>query len=600
MRVRIDSGWPRRCLTSPLLVLAVLLGIQVAVVPPIVAADAETSCLACHADAEMMDDEDLLKIATDWKESVHAAVGVSCHDCHGGNPSPEFADDMDAAMDPEFAEAPFTDLPDAQRIPAFCGRCHSDPDYMKRFRPDARVDQEQEYHSSQHGKSLSDGNKKVATCISCHGDHGILRADNPRSSVYPTRVAETCGGCHADPEWMAGETLEDGRPMPVDQVGEWHQSVHAHALLERGDLFAPTCNDCHGNHGAAPPGYESVSFVCGQCHGREAELFRASSKHDGYLEHREFLEDAEGEGCAACHETPDPAAELPAWTSLGECTACHLNHAIIRPTTAMLAPLPETPCAHCHLDDHEEVVEASVQEPTRSLEKFKTQQDDLLAEAETLGLTGESRYDWLVDQALELPYHTDIVTEDGQDRAVPRPEFGRLFEKLRIGKIHHTFTNPSTGEAGVIRIRRCSDCHASEPELADDPVGLTVGSEIFRHLRILTGLTSRAERMLLTARRGGVEIGHAQEELDQAIDAQIQLQALVHGFSIDEDGPFVETSIEGIEHAEAALVASDSALEELGVRRQGMFISLGFILLVMVGLALLIRRRASAEEREAA
>ena len=75
----------------------------------------------------------------------------------------------------------------------------------------------------------------------------------------------------------------------MDQLARWQQSVHARALVERGDLSAPTCNDCHGNHGAMPPGVESVTFVCGQCHGREASLFRASAKHEGFVAHNEMF-----------------------------------------------------------------------------------------------------------------------------------------------------------------------------------------------------------------------------------------------------------------------------------------------------------------------
>ena len=39
------------------------------------------------------------------------------------------------------------------------------------------------------------------------------------------------------------------------------------------DLSAPTCNDCHGNHGAAPPGVGSIVNVCGTCHAVFAEKF---------------------------------------------------------------------------------------------------------------------------------------------------------------------------------------------------------------------------------------------------------------------------------------------------------------------------------------
>jgi hypothetical protein len=53
--------------------------------------------------------------------------------CHGGNSAVELADDMLAAKDEAFSENPYRGVPKVTDIPAFCGRCHSDPSYMKRF-----------------------------------------------------------------------------------------------------------------------------------------------------------------------------------------------------------------------------------------------------------------------------------------------------------------------------------------------------------------------------------------------------------------------------------------------------------------------------------
>jgi hypothetical protein len=250
---------------------------------PAVAGAAATSCELCHTNPAWFSEQARSALAERFANDVHAGVGLSCHDCHGGNPDPALAEDV-AAMDPEHPGNPYRGVPKRREVPAFCGRCHSDPVFMKRFKPDARVDQEREYETSHHGRALAEGDENVATCIDCHSAHGILGIEDVRSPVYPTHVAETCGRCHADPERMAGYRRADGRPLPVDQVAGWHASVHG-AALERGDLSAPTCNDCHGNHGAAPPGLDSLAFVCGQCHGREADLFRASAKHEGFQQH---------------------------------------------------------------------------------------------------------------------------------------------------------------------------------------------------------------------------------------------------------------------------------------------------------------------------
>jgi predicted CXXCH cytochrome family protein len=100
---------------------------------------------------------------------------------------------------------------------------------------------------------------------------------------------------------------------------KYSQSVHAEALLKKRDLSAPTCNDCHGNHGAAPPGITSVGNVCGTCHARQSELF-AQSPHK------------------------------VAFDGLGisECVACHNNHDISHPTDESIGTNAQSFCVKCH------------------------------------------------------------------------------------------------------------------------------------------------------------------------------------------------------------------------------------------------------------
>ena len=547
-------------------------------------AQTPTSCEACHADGDQFDAESLQKME-DFSGGAHAAAGLSCHDCHGGNPDSALTDDMMAAMDESFSDNPFVGTPDKGAIPGFCGRCHSDPTYMRRFNPDARIDQEREYWTSGHGLALQAGDTNVATCIDCHGLHGILAVANTDSMVFPTRVAETCRDCHGDAERMKDYTLPNGLPVPIDQYARWRQSVHAENLLVKEDLSAPTCNDCHGNHGAAPPGLDSVTFVCGQCHGREAEMFRDSPKLAAFEMHNEFLAEAGPDGCAGCHEDPEPQA-LVTITSLGECTACHGNHGIVRPSMGMLSPPPPNPCQFCHGDN--ERVAGHLKEPEAIRQSHIETRDALMAEAEAQGLEGEALFNWLVEQALTLPNHTLATSEEGD--LVLRLEFARLFNKFRLGKTVYTYEDPVTGELTEGHVIRCDTCHAPEPLLAGESKGLQVSGAIQNRMRELTSLTAGAERVLLRARRGGVETGHALSEIDQAVDAQIGLEVLVHGFSVDEDSEFMETHARGMEHAEAAFDAGIEAMDELAFRRKGLLISLAVIVLVLIGLAFKIRQ----------
>jgi hypothetical protein len=570
------------------LVLPAIACVAVALLPATLNAQ-ETSCIQCHADVDLFEEEAAL--VESHAGGIHAEYGLSCHDCHGGNPDPALFEDMDLAMDEGYAPAPYRGAPDVEEVPGFCGTCHSDAAYMRRFRPDARVDQVAEYLTSRHGLGLAAGDTAVATCTSCHGVHGMRPSSDPQSRVHPTRVGATCSECHADAERMAGYLTDEGRPLPVTQYALWQQSVHAASMFDREDLSAPTCNDCHGNHGAAPPGVESVNFVCGQCHGREASLFRQSPKREAFEEHAEYLLDAGEEGCAACHAEPEPQAGIT-MTHLGECASCHGNHGIVRPSLAMLSPLPETPCAFCH----EGVGGVAIGDLEASVTAYEDRRGTLLSEAEELGLAGNARFDWLIDRARSLPQHGG--EGEGTEGSGAGAEFARLYDKFRIGKTTYTYTDPTTEEQAERQVLRCASCHASPEELGEDAIGYTVSATILENMRSLTARTAAAERMLLRAKRGGVETGDALLSIDQSIDAQIGLEVLLHSFAVGEDSEFVAQHLEGLAHASEASMAGESALEELWSRRQGLFVALALIALVLLGLYLKIRE-ISARQQDA-
>jgi len=544
------------------------------------AADRTTSCLACHGDADMFEAQDLA-IVQGFADDVHRTVGLSCHDCHGGDPDPAVADDLDRAMDEGFATNPYRGAPGREQIPGFCGRCHSDADYMHHFKADARVDQEREYRTSRHGQALAAGDTAVATCIDCHSVHGIRQVDDPQAPVYPTRVAETCSRCHSDTQRMAGRKTQRGEPMPTNQYRRWRASVHAATMVDRGDLSAPTCNDCHGNHGASPPGLASAAFVCGQCHGREAEDFNASAKSRLLAEHQENLEEAGEEGCAACHEPPEPAAERTQIHHLSGCTTCHGTHAVIRPTVATLAPLPDIPCAMCH--EGPGGLDERMPEQAQIKVHYSEVRDRLVAEAAAQGKTGSALFDHLVDQARTLPQHA-LETESGR---VLRPEFARLFEKFRIGKT--TATAETDGEPVAVTVRRCSDCHSAGSKDQEPSTGFATAHALLDGMRALTVATARAERTALRAQHGGVETRAALDDIEQAVDAQIQLEVLLHTFSAEKDSPFAKKQAEGMEHAQAALEAGNDALVQLAKRRRGLYLSLIASAFLMVAVALKIR-----------
>jgi hypothetical protein len=530
-----------------------------------IAAAPVTSCIKCHG-SDLFDEKARTKVQK-FTADVHAQVGLSCHNCHGGNPDPALAEDSMAAMDPNYKKNPFIGTPERKNTPDFCGRCHSNAAFMKQFNPAARVDQVTEYWTSKHGQMLKQGDTNVATCIDCHSVHDIRRKTETDSPVYATHVAETCSRCHSDPKRMTQYNL------PTDQYAKWKVSVHSNAMFAKGDLTAPTCNDCHGNHGATPPGLESVSFVCGQCHGREAELFRKSKKHELWIQHNDYLQAGEGK-CSSCHDGNRAKLQL---AHFSECVTCHENHGVVRPTIAILGVLPDTPCAFCH--EGTGPLTKRIAEPTQQAQHYQQVRAQLLKRADAFGVRGNARFDWLVDQTLQLPTHVQVSPHD--KKATLRPEFAKLFEKFRIGKTHYTYHDEATGRDVSVAIRRCADCHE-----VDDTVGNTALKAYVGSTRGLTSMIGRAERILLGAQRGGVEVRKVREDLDAAVDSEIELTALVHTFNAQT---YQEKEKEGLQHAEAALVAGQKSLDELGYRRKGLLFALGVIGLVLVSLGAKIR-----------
>ncbi|HTO94033.1 MAG TPA: cytochrome c3 family protein [Bacteroidota bacterium] len=388
---------------------AALLGAALLVIAPgAIAADA---CLTCHQG--LGDRPSAL-----WAHDVHARHGVTCAGCHGGDPASE---DMEKAMsrDAGFTGKPAGDAislmcarchADSSRMASFgahirtdqfallqqsvhgrlaldgkerivqcttchgshgilpvadpaapvsplhvaatCASCHSNAKYIRAYNPALPVDQLEKYRTSVHGARNAAGDARVAECASCHGNHGILSARDVRSSVYPTNIPATCAACHANASLMASYGI------PADQYDKYTKSVHGLALLVKKDLGAPACNSCHGNHGAAPPGVESISQVCGTCHALNADLFAKSP-----------------------HKSAFDAGGLP------ECETCHGKHDIAPASTAMLGVGEGALCTRCHSEgDPGYLAAAAMKRLSDSLAASDSAAGALVEDAEQKGM----------------------------------------------------------------------------------------------------------------------------------------------------------------------------------------------------------------------
>ena len=299
----------------------------------------ENTCLDCHG---ALDGN--LKITSDQiSQDIHIQKGLTCASCHGGDPASAEAMDPKKGFKGHIARA---------KVPELCASCHANGPYMRTYNPSLRTDQLAQYKTSVHGRKLAAGDTKVAVCIDCHGVHGIRGVSDTRSKVHPSNVAQTCARCHNDREYMKPYAIK------TDQFAGYNASVHHDALAVRGDLSAPTCTTCHGNHGAAPPGVASVENVCSTCHALQAQLFDSSK-----------------------HKQAFGAAGLPG------CVTCHSNHRIQKPTDTMIGTGPQSVCANCHSQgDAGFALAASVQKQFSESQAAIVRSDEILQRAEQAGM----------------------------------------------------------------------------------------------------------------------------------------------------------------------------------------------------------------------
>lgn len=159
------------------------------------------NCVDCH-------DAHAVRPSSDPLSTVHRSnVPETCGSCHLGV-NEEFSESIHGMLLTRGDEnAPVcTDCHAAHAIsqassPAFmldvineCGRCHDSPDATG----DRIGTWYRSYRGSYHGQATKLGSIRAARCSDCHGAHGILPADDPRSMVHKDNLIATCGqtGCH--------------------------------------------------------------------------------------------------------------------------------------------------------------------------------------------------------------------------------------------------------------------------------------------------------------------------------------------------------------------------------------------------------------------
>jgi len=198
------------------------------------------------------------------------------------------------------------------------------------------------------------------TCLGCHAD-ADLKPETARGEKLRLHVPEnaltgsvhedlSCTDCHVGAEdWEAAPHAKD-MPLPIN-CGECHekalaqyktQCVHGKARLA-GDLAAPDCHQCHGNHQIKPLASEESALspqnqpeTCGQCHGSDELALehgiakrRLIERYKSSVHWRSVQQGKPAASCSDCHGThcvlpsSDEKSNVSRLGMLQACGKCH-------------------------------------------------------------------------------------------------------------------------------------------------------------------------------------------------------------------------------------------------------------------------------------
>ena len=223
------------------------------------------TCGQCHENLDIIKEYHLLRNhpVEMYANSVHGKatiggiyVAATCDDCHssGGNSHQIYS--------PGHPESTINHF----NIPKTCGKCHKGV--------------ENDFWDGIHGQLVARGETDAPVCTDCHGEHGIISPDDPRSPVSSARVAETtCSPCHESTK------LNEKYGLPSGRLTSFVDSYHG-LKSKAGDTHVANCASCHGVHRILPSADEhstvhpsNLKQTCGECHPGISEKLANTSIH---------------------------------------------------------------------------------------------------------------------------------------------------------------------------------------------------------------------------------------------------------------------------------------------------------------------------------
>jgi hypothetical protein len=197
-------------------------------------------------------------------------------------------------------------------VPELCGRCHREGRKAAIRYTGAQHQIIEHYSESIHGKGLlKSGLTVTATCTNCHTAHEVLPKSDPRSTVNPNNVPQTCGLCH--------HGIQE----------QFVNSVHSVSVTRTGQPL-PVCSDCHTAHTirrADSDGFKlDIMDKCGRCHSDIAKTYFET--YHGKVSRLGYTKTAKCYDCHGAHDVlkvSDPNSHLSRANVVNTCRKCHAD-----------------------------------------------------------------------------------------------------------------------------------------------------------------------------------------------------------------------------------------------------------------------------------
>lgn len=394
------------------------------------------------------------------------------------------------------------------------------------------------------------------------------------SSATAAPPKDSCIACHAELEGKQS-----------DPVKKFDSDIHRQAGLG--------CADCHGGDAGdesmdamsrakgfrGTPTKAQTPDFCARCHSDIAYMHRFNPK---------MRADQLSQYLTSVHGKRLKQSD----SKVAACVDCHSVHDIL-PAKDTRSPVHPTnvasTCGRCHADAAHM---KGYKIPTDQVERYqKSVHAELLASGDTSAPTCATCHG---NHGATPPGVSSVANVCGTCHVF----FMQLFEKsphqeafAKMGlpgcvqcHSNHEIVKPSDDWVGVSSTAVCVTCHAAGDK------GYASAQKMAGDLAKVKTFLGRAEEILGTAERSGMEVSSPKVDLANAHEALIKARVNVHSF---DDAEVQKQTDQGVEISQKAYQAGVAALSERDVRRKGLGVSLIFIVLAISGLYWKIRQMES-------